>query len=85
MKERLELSAGAAGRLWREMAACKGAGEVGMSSENGKISSSVETQTREWGEGGHPVGRERVVTGKSTGEFLKCGFLGLRDDNVFTL
>lgn len=31
------------------------------------------------------MGRERVVTGKSTGEFLKCGFLGLRDDNVFTL
>ena len=25
------------------------------------------------------------MTGKSTGEFLKCGFLGLRDDNVFTL
>ena len=52
MKERLELSAGAAGRLWREMAACEGAGEGGMSSENGKISSSVETWRREWGEGG---------------------------------
>lgn len=33
MEERLELSASAAGRLWREMAACEGTGEAGMSSE----------------------------------------------------
>lgn len=52
MQERLGLSTGAAGRLWRETAACEGAGEVGMSSENDKISSSVETRRREWGEGG---------------------------------
>ena len=52
MEERLELSAGAARRLWREVAACEGVGEAGMSSENGKISSSVGMWRREWGEGG---------------------------------
>lgn len=31
------------------------------------------------------MGRDRVVTGKSTGELLKCCFLGLGDDNMFTL
>lgn len=69
MKERLELSAGAAGRLWREMAACKGAGEVGMSSENGKISSSVETQTREWGEGGQKEELPKTLSTCLPGQF----------------
>lgn len=55
MEERLELSASAAGRLWREMAACEGTGEAGMSSE--MVRSQVQWNVEE------RVGRRRLEKG----------------------
>ena len=50
VQEGLTLSAGAAGRLWREKASHESVGETRIYSGNGEISNLVQMCRREWGE-----------------------------------